>query len=156
MGEANEVLAFEVFDDVAGQVVVVVGGLRDDVADLLAELWQGGLDVALLAEQVEMDDPSGLAAAMLAGDFVQAAFEGPAQAEVVGVQGENLIGLDSAPQPVGERDLAVHEAALGVVFAPQGGGVEQAEEVGVDVFAGGDVGLDGAAAKAQYARSRDL
>ena len=148
--EADEVLAFEVFDDVAGQVVVVVGGLRGDVADVLAEHWQGCLVGALLAEQVETDGPARLAAAMLAGNFVQAAVEGPAQAEVVGVQGENLVGLDGAPEPFRERDLAVHEATLGVVLALQGGGVEQAEEIGMDVVAGGDVGLDCAAAEAPY------
>ena len=41
------------------------------------------------------------------------------------------------------------EAAFGVVFSLQGGGFEDAENVGLFHVAGADVGLDGAATEAE-------
>ena len=63
--------------------------------------------------------------------------------------GQDLVSLNGAPEPFGEGDLAVHQAAPGVVFPAQVGGVDEAEDIGVDNVAGTDIGADGAAPEAE-------
>ena len=97
----------------------------------------------------ETDVPGRLAAAMLPGDLIKATFKRAAESEVVGVEGEDLIGLDGAPQPFGEGDLAMHEPPVGVMFALEVGGVEEREDLRVHHVAGGNVRLDDAACEAE-------
>ena len=88
-------------------------------------------------------------AAVFSGDLVDAPCQAAADAEVVGVEGQDLSRLDGPPEPLGKGDFAVLEAAFGVVFSLQGGGFEDAENVGLFNVAGADVGLDGAATEAE-------
>ena len=147
--KANQVGFVVEFNEVAGKVFGVIGGLPGDFADLKAEVGQGALGGALLQQAVEADGPGGLMSAMLAGDFVESAVEGTAQTEVILVQGQDLIGLDCIPEPFGDGHLAVHEPAMEVVFPAERCGVEDAEDIGLLDPAGADVGADCAAAEAE-------
>lgn len=137
-------------DEVAvGQLQPVERGdvRRDDLAQVEAELLEGGVAAGLLLKPVQADVPAGLAAAVLAGDLVETPFQRAPQAEVVGRDADHLVRLDGAQDPVRQDQLAVVEAESVVGRPDEPALVDQPEYAGFDLAAGADVRRERGASK---------
>ena len=115
--------------------------LADDIGHQPPELEAGRGRAAFLLQQVQADGPFALVAAMLARQFVETAFQGAPQPEVVAADRQNLMRADRVEDPVRQLDLDLLHAPL-AGLADDAGALDQAEGLEDLLAAGGDVRRD--------------
>ena len=79
---------------------------------------------------------------MLAGQFIDAALDRLAQAEIIAVKGQHLFVANGIEDPVRELDLAPQQAPVHAMLAPDRRGIDQAEAVDLLFVAADDIGPD--------------
>ena len=81
----------------------------DDLADIVPEAFEWRVAAGLLLQLRKADLPARLAAAMLAGDFLNPAFEWAAQSEIVIRDRDDLSRFNRTHEPVRQYNLAMIE-----------------------------------------------
>ena len=76
---------------------------------------------------------------MLAGQLINAPFQRLSQAEVIGMQGQNLLAADSVKHPIRQLDFHPDQAPVEPVLATNGCGIYEAKAVALLIIACADI-----------------
>jgi len=138
--EGHHVLLLIISDGIVRHVIVFLI-LSHDVQNEPPKFARSGVGAAFLLQQGQADPPFLLRPAMLAGEFIDTAFEGLPQAEVAAVQRQDFLRPDRIEYPIRQLDLDfLHSTLTGL---PDNFRALDQTEGSEDLFAAGhDVRVD--------------